>query len=93
MFVRTPPDAKAVTVTFSKITKDLRVKLLLNGREVWRDLDGGEPWAMAELPLAPEDPYTVLTFLLDRTYRPSELSDSTDNRPLGVCIQDIKVIR
>ena len=93
IFVKTPPDAKKIIVTFSKITRDLKVKLLLNGREVWSDLSGGEPWAVVELNAEGAGPYATLTFLLDRVYRPSEFSDSTDSRPLGVCIQDIKVIR
>lgn len=91
IFVRTSPDAKAVTITFSKITKDLKVKILLNGREVWRDLDGGELWVTAELPTDGSGPYSTLTFLLDRLYRPAELSGSSDMRQLGVCVQDIKV--
>ncbi len=93
IFIKVPFDEKRIIVTFSKITRNLKVKLLLNGREVWSDMNSGESWRTVELNAEDAGPYATLTFLLDRLYRPSELFDSEDDRRLGVCVHNIKLCK
>lgn len=88
VFVRN--DGRKIRISYTKITSDLKVKIFIDGMESYFDTTD-ELQQNVTLDVVSENRYVQISFLTDSLKCPKQIFNSTDERYLGIALENINV--
>lgn len=81
---------RKITIVYNKITSDLKVKIFIDGIEIYFDTSD-EVRQKVIIDVASSNKYLKLSFLTDRLKCPKEIYGSEDERYLGIALENITI--